>query len=124
MPGPTVTVGCKLPNGLIINVEKTKVQLNGANTSAIAGGYGLTHNVDAAFFAQWLKLHADSNVVKKQIVFAQEKEVNAKAQASDQRTVTTGLEGMAKDKPEPGVSQAVPVDPGQKVETFKTKDAV
>lgn len=121
MPGPTVVVGCKLPNGVIIQVDKTKVTLNGANSSLIAGGYGLT-NVDAAFFTQWLKLNADSTLVKKSIVFAQEKEANAKAQASDQRSVSTGLEGLAKDKPVPGVSQAVPLDPGQKVEPFVKKE--
>lgn len=97
--------------------------LNGANTSPIAGGYGLTPNVDAAFFAAWLKLNADSPLVKRGIIFSQEKEVNAKAQASDTRGVATGLEPLAPGAPIEGVSQAVPLDPGQKVEAFKAKES-
>jgi hypothetical protein len=118
----TITVGCKLPNGLIIQVGKTRLLLNGSNTQKILGGYGLTHNVDASFFAEWMRLNESSVLVKKGIIFAQEKEVNAKAQASDTRDVNTGLEPMSKtDKPTAGVSQTVPLDPGQKVETFDPK---
>lgn len=43
----TVTVGCKLPNGLIIEVGGQSVELNGANASNIIGGHGITYDVDA-----------------------------------------------------------------------------
>jgi len=117
---PTVVVGCKLPNGIILDVDGKRITLNGANTTHIIGGYGLT-TVDAAFFAAWLKAHAESPLVKKNIIFAQEKEVNAKAQAAETREVETGLEPIAPDTPVPGVSQAVPLDPGQTVEKFNPK---
>lgn len=37
----TVTVGCKLPNGLVLELAGQKHELAGART-AKAGGYGLT----------------------------------------------------------------------------------
>lgn len=117
----TVVVGCKLPNGLIANVDGKKILFNGANTASIIGGYGLT-NVDASFFAAWLKQNSETPLVKKGIIFAQEKEVNAQAQAADTRGVATGLEPIAPDKPVEGVSQGVPLDPGQKVEKFDPKN--
>lgn len=40
----TVTVGCKLPNGLILEQGAYKVELNGSNSSIVVGGYGLTEN--------------------------------------------------------------------------------
>ena len=46
----TVTVGCKLPNGLIIEVGGQSVELNGANASNIIGGHGITRDVDADLF--------------------------------------------------------------------------
>ena len=120
MAGPTVIIGCKLPNGLIIEVAKTRVLLNGSNTSAIAGGYGLT-SVDASFADQFFKERAGDPLIVKGIIFRQEKEVNAKAQAEDTKTVETGLEPMAQGKPEPGISQGVPLDPGQAIEKFDPK---
>ena len=37
-----VTIGCKLATGLIIGIGGKQVTLNGANSSRIIGGYGLT----------------------------------------------------------------------------------
>lgn len=117
---PTVVVGCKLPNGHIIQVDKTRVILNGAKTSGIAGGYGMTV-VDASFFAQWSKENAKSPLLLNGIIFGQSKEANAKAQAADTKEIRTGLEPMAQGKPVPGVSQPVQLDPGQGIEKFNPK---
>jgi len=46
-------VGCKLPNGLVLQVGEKVVTLNGANQSQIIGaGYGVT-DVDDGFYKQW-----------------------------------------------------------------------
>ncbi|MDU1294630.1 MAG: hypothetical protein E6973_01775, partial [Enterobacter hormaechei] len=46
----TVTVGCKLPNGLILEQGGYKVELNGSYSSLVFGGYDLTENVDKVAF--------------------------------------------------------------------------
>ncbi|STM78065.1 Uncharacterised protein [Escherichia coli] len=50
-----VTVGCKLPNGLVLEVGQKRVQVAGWRNNAvkIVGGYGLTQ-VDKVFFDAWL----------------------------------------------------------------------
>jgi CTP:molybdopterin cytidylyltransferase MocA len=74
----TVTVGCKLPNGLILEQGEYKVELNGSNSSIVVGGYGLTENVDKEAFEAWLAVHADQPYVRKELVFAQAKTSSAR----------------------------------------------
>jgi hypothetical protein len=121
MPG-TVSVGCKLPAGMILQTFKMedrsepvmgggvrtvkmatisdkRVRLNGWSrfvgqdvSFPIVSGAGITHGVDADFFAEWLKQNADSDVVKNGFVFAQDKPGETKAQARDHVSLQTGLE--------------------------------
>ncbi|HFC8465373.1 TPA: hypothetical protein ACFP4A_000636 [Neisseria subflava] len=79
----TVTVGCKLPNGLIIEVGGRSVELNGANASNTIGGHGITYNVDADFFNAWMEAHQDRDMVKNGFVFAHEDAKNTKAEARE-----------------------------------------
>lgn len=99
----TVTVGCKLPHGLIIEVEGKRVKLHGANTSRVVGGYGLTPGVDKDFFDAWLKLSATSVVVKRGLIFAQDNPGKAEGQAKEQAEIRSGLEGLDPEKPAPGI---------------------
>jgi len=98
-----VTVGCKLPNGLLIDVDGKVVHLLGANSSNVIGGYGLTENVDKEYFEKWLKQHAKQPYVKGEMVFAQAKTNSAQSKASENASVKTGLEGLPQDKPVEGV---------------------
>lgn len=98
-----VTVGCKLPNGLLIDVDGKVVHLLGANSSNVIGGYGLTENVDKDYFEKWLKQHANQRYVKGEMVFAQSKTNSAQSKASENASVKTGLEGLPQDKPVEGV---------------------
>lgn len=103
----TVTIGCKLPNGLVLEVGGKSVQINGANSSQVIGGHGITHNVDADLWQAWLKQNADRAVVKNGFVFAHDKAANAKAEAKEKTDTKTGQE---------------PIDPNAKnngVETVK-----
>lgn len=95
----TITVGCKLPSGLHLDHNGIRVTLNGSNSSNIIGGYGLTHGVDKDFFDAWCKTHADFEPLKQGLIFAQEKEVNARAEASDKQTLENGFEGIDPNKP-------------------------
>lgn len=102
----TVTVGCKLANGLVLEHGGYKVTLNGANSSAIVGGYGLTEGVDKDAFFNWLEVHKEQPYVKRELVFAQENTRNAKAKAKENKDVKSGLEGLDPDKPAPGIEKA------------------
>ncbi|QWA89611.1 hypothetical protein [Klebsiella michiganensis] len=101
----TVTVGCKLPNGLILEQGAYKVELNGSNSSLVVGGYGLTENVDKEAFEAWLEVHADQPYVRKELVFAQAKTSSAQAKAKENASEKTGLEGLDQNKPMEGVSK-------------------
>lgn len=100
-----VTVGCKLPNGLLIDVGGKVVHILGANSSNVIGGYGLTENVDKEFFETWLKEHASQPYVKNELVFAQAKTNSAQSKANENAGIKTGLEGLPQDKPVDGVTK-------------------
>ena len=92
----TVTVACKHPSGLHLDLEavdgtKTRATLKGNAVpfgvpSYLVGGYALTE-VDADHWAAWLEKYKDSSLIKDRIIFAQPKRSNAEAQAKDQAEV-------------------------------------
>lgn len=96
----TVTIGCKLPNGIIMQVEGHKdVRINGWNNNLIQGAdHGLTEDVPAATWEAWSKLHADSKLVKGGFIFASKNEREAKAKAKDQKDNKSGHEQLPKVK--------------------------
>lgn len=92
-----VTVGCNLPNGLHLDLQGKRVTLNGANSSRIVGGYGLTQ-VDKEFWEAWAKDYADSPLLLNGLVFAQGSEARASAKASEQAEVKSGFEQLVPGK--------------------------
>lgn len=102
----TVTVGCKLPQGLEIQVGDKTAVLNGLNQSAIIGGHGITEGVDKELFDAWMIQRKDSAVVKNGFVFAHEKLASAQAEARNRQSNKTGLEGLDPNKPAPGIKPA------------------
>jgi hypothetical protein len=123
-----VTVACKLPHGVhleirdpafplpsapdpsdpnpkVFPVPKLRHTVKGANASNLYGGYGITENVPADFFAAWMKENADLAFVKKGLIFAQERPHNAQAQASEQAAVKSGFEPLDPNKPGPGLEK-------------------
>lgn len=100
----TVTVGCKLSNGLIIEVGEARAVLRGTNSSTIIGGHGITENVDKALFDAWIELHKDKEFVKKGFVFAHEKAANTAAEAKERADESTGMEPLDPEEKPVGVS--------------------
>lgn len=133
--GDTVTVACKIPNGLLLRVfdmvssqepvlgggmretrtavqkgEQVKVSgpaiprgpdLNEQvmeGLPQLAGGYALTHGVDADFFETWLEQNKDSDVVKNGLIFAHSKPADARAESKEKTDVRSGLEPLAQSK--------------------------
>lgn len=134
--GDTVTVACKLPNGLHLQLATTEevsepvmgggwktvrrsrfvgmrhsvhgsaFRIDRAPAHAIIGGYGLTPNVPADFFAQWLEQNADLDAVRNNLVFALSKPEGAAARAREQRDVASGLEPISPSKLPRGIATA------------------
>ena len=111
----TVTVGCRIPNGLHLDInhdgQKARVTLNGPRKE-LAGGVlrlvetcGFT-NVDSALWEAWLAAHKDDAMVKGGHVFAESNITNAKANAKSKEKEKTGHERLNPDNPVPGVKKA------------------
>lgn len=108
----TVTVACKLPNGVHLDIRgRGRVTLRGTAVAfgvapvIVPGGYALTPDVDEDWWNAWLDLSRDLDIVKKQIVFAMPKPVEARARAREMAELRTGLEPMDPDKPGPGLQK-------------------
>ncbi|WP_166506900.1 hypothetical protein [Sodalis glossinidius] len=101
-----VTVGCKLPNGLVFEVEGLTVTLNGNRQEAghVTGGYGLTQ-IDKVFFDAWLAIHAQQPYIKNGVVFAQSIQNSARSQAREQAGTVSELEPLSQENPLPGIAR-------------------
>lgn len=121
MPG-TVTVALKLPNGLVLELKENKeLGLKGrpevyvargsalpygvASEFSIVGGFGLTPNIDADFFAEWLVRNANLSVVKEGLIFAHAKASDASVQAREFAELRSGLEALDPEKPGTGLER-------------------
>ena len=100
----TVTVACKIPNGLHLDLDGRRITLNGSSSSQIAGGFGLSEDVDKAFFDEWVKRYRDSPAVTGGIVFAYENAADTKARAAEYANLKTGLEPLDPKNPAPGLT--------------------
>lgn len=110
--GNTVVVGCKLPNGLIIEVGSPgadgywRQQLKGSNDSRVIGGFGITEGVDEANFATWLKKHAFMPAVKNSLIFVHSTVESARDIALERKDVKHGFEPMNPQTPPKGITVA------------------
>ena len=102
----TLTVGCKLPNGLIIEVDGKTAVINGTNTSKVIGGHGITENVDADLFNAWIERNKERKVVKNELIFAHTQKESVKASAKEKANNKTGLEPINPKDKNNGVEQA------------------
>ena len=73
--GELCSVGCKLPHGLKLDLNQPgqprhRVVIKGTNSAAVIGGFGITENVSASFFAEWLKRNKELPAVKHGLIFA------------------------------------------------------
>lgn len=143
--GKTVTVACKLPHGMIMQIHKgydseepvfgggvrkvtrfetvgSPITLNGNSSYqdqapgySIRGGFALTHNVPAKFFRQWCKEQKDSDFIKKGLVYACSDVHDAEDKAKEHRSIKSGLERLDRNNL-PRVSRRI------RVETHKKTD--
>lgn len=101
----TVTIGCKLPNGIFMEAGGKRVRINGWNNNDIAGlSHGITREVPADLWEAWSKEHAESKLVKNGFIFAEKSESRAKDKAKEQKDTKSGHEQLpqVKETDKPG----------------------
>lgn len=97
-----VTIACKLPHGLQIDVKGVSLTLRGSNSPGAIGGYGFTQ-VREDYWQAWLAAHRTYTPVQKGLIFAHPKAQSAKAKATEQAEIKNGLEPLNSEKPIPGI---------------------
>lgn len=97
-----VTVACKLPHGLIINLGDTTITLRGSNSQEAIGGYGFTL-VRESFWNDWSAKFHDFQPVRLGLVYAMPKGRNARAEAQQRAGLKNGLEPLSPEAPIPGI---------------------
>lgn len=109
--GDIVTVACKLPHGIYLDIYSDDVvpgaapeilermKINGTNSSALelVGGHALTLGVPRELWERWLKANTRKPFVKNGLVFAHSKVESVRAEAMDKRNTRTGFEGLNPD---------------------------
>jgi hypothetical protein len=101
-----VAVGCKLPHGLIIEIQGKAARLNGARDSIIEGGYGITEGVDTELWDTWSATEQGVAFLKTEMVFAHAKKTEVQSEGKDKAVLKTGLEPLDKGKMPSGLEVA------------------
>jgi hypothetical protein len=105
----TVTIGCKLPNGIVLELPDkdgkiVTVTLAGSNSSKVLGALHGETGVDADFWAGWKSANKDFVPFKSGAIFEAKTPKDAAAKAKD--TPETGLEPLPQ--------KAMGVEPAEK----------
>lgn len=79
MSTKNVTIVCKLPHGIIIQVGAKTQQINGCNGVEDNNNLGLTTEVAADFWQAWLANNKDHDIVKNRLIYADTQTVLTKS---------------------------------------------
>lgn len=96
----TVVVGCKLPNGIILDHPldpSKKVELAGLNKARVIGADHATTEVDGEFWEAWSMVHKDFAPVKSGAIFVARTVEDAAAKAKELAKEKTGFEAMPQE---------------------------
>lgn len=94
----TVMIGCKLPNGLIIEYGGKSAKINGSQSEdgiiIVEKGehIGITYDVDKELWEKWREVNKKHPVCVNQHIFETKSENSAKSQAKELKSNKTGLE--------------------------------
>lgn len=107
--GATVTVGCKLPHGLKLDMNKPgepqqRCVIKGANQAIISGGYGITEGVPKDFFEAWMTKHKILPAVQNKLIFAMPSTRSAVDKAEEMKELRHGFEPIDPKKMPKGVA--------------------
>ncbi len=96
MASDTVSIGCRLPHGVVLAVvtnsgDRRTVTLNGANKALLIGGCGIT-DVPRDFWNEWKRRNKDSVMLSKGTVFATGSASETAQEAKTREGDKTGFE--------------------------------
>lgn len=91
-------IGCKMPNGISFNYRGKYFTFNGANTSSIIDGFGLTRDVPSDVWSEFMRSYSKSDFVVNGLVFAVTDNKSAKSAANERAEIKTGFEKSKKPK--------------------------
>lgn len=107
--GDTLTIACKLPQGLHIKIPEQgiDIKLHGSMSPYAIGGHGMTQGINAA---QWAAVEAhpvlgESRWLKNEVVFAMNKPQDASDKATERKDVRAGFEPIDPKDPSNGLPQ-------------------
>lgn len=103
--GDTVTVACKLPQGLHIKLPEYKIdlKLHGAMSPFAIGGHGMTQGVNAATWAIIEEVFKEAKWLTSEAVFSMNKAQDASDKAVDQKDHRIGFEPIDPKDPNSGL---------------------
>ena len=136
----TVSVGCKLPNGLVLQLCKSRTeneQVMGGGTREVTvwrkwgpryvvrgnghpsnnplkNSVGITHGIPASFMREWLEQNKDTDLVRNHQVFIETNDVNLHAKAREHKDEPTGLEPI-RQTGDPRMPKARTINGGAKL---------
>jgi hypothetical protein len=121
----TVTIACKLPNGLILRVfdmvesdelvlgggirkkkeanawgktvtiKGNSIPMNKMNEIQFSHGYALTPDVDEDFWNLWYEQNKTSAIVRNGLIFASDKKLNVSAFTKEHEKLASGFERLS-----------------------------
>jgi hypothetical protein len=91
-PGGTITVKRAIKHGDPVTLYGTALMFGQQPNYQIVGGYALTPNIPADFMEEWMKQNRDSPLVKNSIIFVNPDAAYARDEAVEKRGIRGGLE--------------------------------
>lgn len=109
----TVSISCKTPNGILMQVGENTVTINGWNAKEsiiVPVGHiekvGITEDVPTALWKAWLEKHKNHPLVVNGLIFAAETTNRAKAESKERKGVKSGAEALDQNAKVDGVSKS------------------
>lgn len=100
MAAKTVIIGCRLPQGIILDhpLDLTKkVELKGKNSALIIGAEYGTTEVDGEFWDAWKTVHKEFPALTSGAIFEAKNVAEAASVAKELKDEPTGFEPMAQN---------------------------
>lgn len=100
-PTDTLTIACKLPQGLHIKVPGTKIdiRLHGMHSPYAVAGHGMTRGIKAEDWAKVQEVYAEALWLKNEFVFATTTPESAADKAEEREKVNAGFDPIDPEDP-------------------------
>lgn len=94
----TVTVGCKVANGIVMQVGDQAVDINGFNQQVVVGGHGITRDVPKDLWEAWLEENKNRKLCTGGFIFADESTKSVNSEAGEKVDNQSGTEPLVPPK--------------------------